>query len=168
MSDRVLIVEDEDVLARSIAKFLSAKGFEVETAPDGIVAMQVLREQSFDAVATDIKMPRCDGIELLRRMRDAGCTEPTIVLSAHGTLERAVAAMKLGAQDFLRKPIDLDDLESVLRRSIATTRMRQELDYLRKRQVGPDEFPEPLGDSRAMRDIRRHLQQLASAQEAVA
>ena len=80
MTERILIVEDEEVLASSISQFLVQRGFTVETASDGEAAMEHLEKHSFDCVATDIRMPRCDGLQLLARMRDAGCAEPVVVM----------------------------------------------------------------------------------------
>jgi DNA-binding NtrC family response regulator len=163
MTERILIVEDEEVLARSIAQFLSRRGFTVETAPDGEAALERLGKRSFDAVATDIKMPHCDGLQLLTRMKEIGCSEPVIVLSAYGTFEAAVDAMKLGALDFLRKPIDLEQLEVVLRRTISLAQTRRELAYLRQRHAGSEEFPAPIGESAAIRAIRQEVERLAGA-----
>jgi DNA-binding NtrC family response regulator len=94
-------------------------------------------------------------------MKEAGCTEPVVVLSAHGTFEVAVDAMKLGVLDFLRKPVDLNDLEAALRRSISIAQMRRELDYLRDRNSGSDEFPEPIGEAPSMQAIRQEVRRLA-------
>lgn len=165
MNQRVLIVEDEEVLARSMARFLQRRGFLVETASDGNDAWDRLRAKSFDVVTTDIRMPECDGLELLERMKDEGLTEPAIVMSAHGNFEKVVAAMRLGARDFLRKPVDLEELEVVLRRSMADAQLRHELAYLRRRDAEACEFKEPLGESAAMVEIRdciRNLGEVAS------
>ncbi|MFQ5719084.1 MAG: sigma-54-dependent transcriptional regulator [Acidobacteriota bacterium] len=163
MNHRVLIVDDEAVLVDSMARYLSRRGFVVETAADGDEAWERLRTRSFDAVATDIRMPRCDGLALLARMRDAGCSEPAIVMSAHHGFEPVVAAMKAGARDFLRKPVDLGELETVLRRSMAEAQVRQELAYLRARDAGSGEFTTPIGSSVQMRDVRSQVKNLARA-----
>ncbi len=163
MTQRILIVEDEQMLARSMAQFLVHRGFTVETAPDGQAALERLEKHSFDCVATDIRMPRCDGLQLLERMRDAGCTEPVVVMSAHGSFELAVDVMKLGVQDFLRKPVDLNELEAVLRRSIATARMRRELAHLRDRAAGAERFPVPIAESQSMQEICAEIRRLALA-----
>jgi DNA-binding NtrC family response regulator len=163
MTQRILIVEDEQTLARSMAQFLAHRGFAVETATDGQAALECLEKHSFDCVATDIRMPRCDGLELLTRMREAGCTEPVVVMSAHGSFELAVDVMKLGVQDFLRKPVDLHELEAVLRRSISTAQMRRELAYLRDRNAGTEQFPVPIAESSSMREICDEVRRLALA-----
>jgi DNA-binding NtrC family response regulator len=161
VSERVLIVEDEPAIARSIAQFLGRHGFAVETAPDGEAALECLERQSFDCIATDIRMPRCDGVELLSRLRNAGCTEPVVVMSAHGSFELAVDVMKLGVQDFLRKPVDLAELEAALRRAISVSRMQRELTYLRDRHAGTEQFPEPVAEAAATRAICAELRRLA-------
>jgi len=161
MSERVLIVDDEQTLARSIAQFLAHRGFSVETAADGEAALACLEQSSFDCVATDMRMPRCDGLELLSRMREAGCTEPVVVMSAHGSFELAVDVMKLGVQDFLRKPVDLNELEAVIRRSISAARMHRELAYLRERDAGAEQSQLPVAESESMRSICAEIGRLA-------
>ena len=161
MSERVLIVEDEPAIAGSIAQFLGRHGFAVETASDGQSALERLEHGSFDCIATDLRMPRLGGVEMIARLREAGCTDPVVVMSAHGSFELAVDVMKLGVQDFLRKPVDLNELEAALRRAIAASRMQRELTYLRDQHSGAAQFPEPVVEAASTRAICAELRRLA-------
>src|SRR5262245_10488289 len=102
---RILIVDDEDGVRSFLAEALEAQGTEIETAADGDEAAALLDRQGFDLVLTDLKMPGRDGLSLLAKIRAEQPETQVILLTAHGTVETAVQAMKDGAFDYLRKPI---------------------------------------------------------------
>jgi DNA-binding NtrC family response regulator len=118
---RVLIVDDEPNVRLVLGTALASVGYEVVDAEDGRRALEQLTsgETSFDLALLDLQMPRMDGIELLSRLRDAGSTVPVVILTAHGSIPEAVTAMKLGAIDFLTKPITPEVLRRIVAEVIA-------------------------------------------------
>src|SRR4030095_1311489 len=115
---RILIVEDRDSLRRMLERALGQEGYEVAAAADGRAGIRLLGEQSFDFVLTDLKLPDVSGLEVLEASRAAQPRAPVVVLTGYGTVGTAVEAMKLGAYDFLEKPLDIDDLARLIERAI--------------------------------------------------
>jgi DNA-binding NtrC family response regulator len=119
--NRVLIVDDEPNVRLVLGTALSSVGYQVGDAEDGEKALEILSSprQSFDLVLLDLQMPKLDGMELLSRLREAGNSVPVVILTAHGNIPEAVTAMKLGAIDFLTKPITPEALRRVVAEVIA-------------------------------------------------
>src|SRR5262245_60194501 len=105
MSARILIIDDEPDLRSAFARMLTSEEHDVETAASAEEGLELLDRMSFDLVLTDLSMPRVDGFELLTRMRQRGDVTPALVILGAGTVEHAVRAIKLGALDFLEKPL---------------------------------------------------------------
>ncbi len=118
---RILIVDDEPNVRLVLGTALGSVGYEVVSAEDGQKALEQLSSgrASFDLALLDLQMPRMDGMELLSRLRDAGSAVPVVILTAHGSIPEAVSAMKLGAIDFLTKPITPEALRRVVAEVIA-------------------------------------------------
>ncbi len=106
----VLVVEDRDTLRRMLTHSLEQEDYEVVAVPDGEEAIERLRDQAFDLVLTDLKLPQASGIDVLEASRAHQAATPVVVMTGYGTVESAVKAMKLGAIDFLEKPVEIDDL----------------------------------------------------------
>jgi len=107
---QILVVEDRESLRRMLERALTQEGYRVTAAESGEVALRLLTEAEIDLVLTDLKLPGISGIEVLRRCREIRPTAPVVVLTAFGTVDTAVEAMKAGAADFLEKPVEIDDL----------------------------------------------------------
>lgn len=124
----VLIVDDEPNVRLVLMTALSSVGYEVALAEDGVKAIRMLssRERSFDLVLLDLQMPKLDGMQVLSRLREAGNVVPVVILTAHGSIPEAVTAMKLGAIDFLTKPITPEALRRVVAEVIARNRTAPE------------------------------------------
>jgi DNA-binding NtrC family response regulator len=145
----VLIVDDDASARRLLQVRLRALGCETITAADGKEALDLLRRDLPAAILLDLEMPRMGGLELLGELRRSGLDVPTIVITAHGSIETAVEAMKCGAYDFLLKPFDADHLEIVVRK---TLERRQLLDANRLlRDTLAARTPDILGESPAIR-----------------
>lgn len=130
---KILVVED-DVKIRSILKeILEDKDHEVEEAADGLEGLKRLEQGSFDLCLCDIKMPKMDGLEVLEKAKGKGIATNFIIISAHGTIDIAVEAVKKGAFDFLQKPFDLGRLEITLRNALDRSSLVQETRTLRKK-----------------------------------
>jgi DNA-binding NtrC family response regulator len=115
LSGRLLIVDDEPTLLRSLARVLRPLGVEVETATDGVEAAARLGAAAYDLCITDLRMPHADGFEVLRRANACRPRVPVVVLTGHGTITTAVEAMRAGAANFLTKPFSLAEVEAVVR-----------------------------------------------------
>ena len=120
MRKRILIVDDEPSLRKVLRAHLGRAGYEVETAEDGHAAVQALDNAPFDLVVSDLRMPGMDGMELLGWCRSRYPGLPVVLITAHGTVDSAVEAIKLGAYDYITKPFDQEELRTIIRRALAT------------------------------------------------
>ena len=107
---RVLLVDDEELFLTALAKRMTKRGFDVATAENGQVAVEMAAARGFDVIVLDLAMPGFDGIETLKRLRAADPDLQIILLTGHATVSAGVEAMKLGAMDFLQKPADFQEL----------------------------------------------------------
>jgi len=123
---QVLIVDDEPNLRKILAAQLSRDGYEVMLAEDGEQGLTMLREHHIDLVVTDLKMPKVDGMTLLREALREQPDLPIVMITAHGTVDTAVEALKLGAFDYLTKPFDKDEVRSVVAKALKTRALAQE------------------------------------------
>jgi len=117
---QVLVVDDEPNLRRVLSAQLSRDGYDVHTAEDGAQALAVLAEHHIDLVITDLKMPGVDGMELLRRTLKLDAELPVVMITAHGTVDNAVEALKLGAFDYITKPFDQGEVRTIVRKALKT------------------------------------------------
>jgi two-component system response regulator AtoC len=162
----VLIVDDERTLARAVKGFLNESGYEAEIAGDAEQALRLLETLRPDVVFTDVRLPGMSGIDLLRRIREFDAAIPVIIMTAHGTIEGAVEAVKLGAFDYHKKPVDLEELKLLADRARETSQIKQELSYYRRRAAAPD-LPSAglVGESAGLRAVREQARQIAALQE---
>src|SRR5438094_7060271 len=115
MPRRILIVEDNDLARTQLQKALAVdRALRVESVNDGNKALQLLLEENFSIVLTDLRMPRLDGMQLIQEIRKRRLPVTVIVTTGHGSIEESVQAIRLGAYDFLTKPIDLNHLRLIL------------------------------------------------------
>jgi len=121
----VLIVDDDESLRLALADRFAYWGHDVVTAPDGLQAVTLAAERAFDLILMDLTMPGIDGLETMKRLAESECSADIVVLTAHGSVQKAVEALKLGAADFLTKPADFDLLENVVERSLERRRLRR-------------------------------------------
>ncbi len=165
MSRRILVVDDEDKMRRLLEMALLAMGHEVVQAGDGEAALARFAETPFDLVLTDLRMPRLDGLGLLRALRERGADVPVVVLTAYGTVESAVDAMKLGAVDYIIRPFEMATVELAVSRALDLGQVKRENSFLRDEAArGWGEF---IGQSQAMVDLYRLIRQVAAAKSIV-
>ena len=117
---QILVVDDEPNLRRVLSAQLSRDGYDVLTAENGEQGLEMLREHHIDLVITDLKMPRVDGMELLRAALDSDSELPVVMITAHATVDTAVEALKTGAFDYLTKPFDQNEVRTIVRKALAT------------------------------------------------
>ncbi|MDD5475601.1 MAG: response regulator, partial [Syntrophales bacterium] len=115
-SKTILIVDDEPSMRAALSESLQSCGYDVETADDGQDALDKFRKNTFEVVITDMRMPRLGGMEVLAGIKRMSPKTPVIVITAYGTVNTAVEAMRAGAIDFIMKPFSLEHLESVVTR----------------------------------------------------
>ncbi len=166
--DRILLVEDKESLALMIREALELEGVAVEWAPDGKAATRKLATGSrYALVLTDLRLPGADGLQVLRTSRENDPDCPVIVMTAYGTIEQAVEAMKLGAYDFVQKPIDVDYLTLLVRRAREYRALRSENLLLREEYQKRLGLPVIVGDSLPMRDVSQKVQRVAPTDSTV-
>lgn len=165
MSSRILVVDDEEKMRRILELALVGMGHEVVQAGDGQDALERLSEGNFDLVLTDLRMPRLDGVGLLQTLRTRGEDMPVIVLTAHGSVESAVEAMKLGAVDYIIRPFEMSTVELAVSRALAMEQVQRENRFLRdEMERGWGEF---VGQSQLMLDLYQLIRQVAPARSSV-
>lgn len=139
---KLLVVDDESGLRQSLHLILSDEGHEVSVAPDGATGLDLALAAPFDVVLCDVRMPAMDGLEFLHRYRAAGGSALVIMMSAYGSEESAIEAMKQGAYDYIAKPFRADEVVLVLRKAEERERLRYEVESLRSvlgvRAASPD------------------------------
>jgi DNA-binding NtrC family response regulator len=117
---QILVVDDEANLRRVLTAQLSRDGYEVHSAPDGEAGLALLREHHIDLVITDLRMPKMDGMELLRQALRIDAELPVVILTAHGTVDNAVEALKTGAFDYITKPFDQAEVRTIVKKALRT------------------------------------------------
>ena len=162
MTSTVLIVDDETVLAGAMGDYLGRHGYAVTVRSSGEEALHVIENQPPDIVVLDFRLPRMDGLEVLRKIKSARPEVEVVMLTAHGSVAGAVEAMKLGACDYLNKPVDLEELRLVVARALQSLRQKQELDYLRSRVSRTNPSHEIVGQSKAIFEVKKLIDQIAS------
>jgi len=161
----VLIVDDEHTLARSAKAFLADHGYEAEVAGSGEQALQLLETLQPDVVFADVRLPGMSGLDLLKRIREFDPLIPVIMLTAYGSIEGAVAAVKLGAFDYIKKPVDLEELKLLADRARENRLLKQELSYYRRRATADVGFGASVGESPAIRAVLERARQIAALDE---
>ena len=161
----ILIVDDERTLARAMKAFLAEQGYESEVAGDAEQALQLLPTLHPDVVFSDVRLPGMTGIELLKRIKEFDPAIPVVIMTAYGSIEGAVEAVKLGAFDYVKKPLDLEELKLLADRARETSLMKQELSYLRRRVARDVPFANVVGKSPAILAVLEQARQVAALDE---
>lgn len=149
----ILIIDDEPHLPHQFARYLRKHGYEVYTAPDGEAGLKEVQKYTVDLVLLDLRLPKMSGLEVLAQIRKIEPELPVVMLTAYGDVQTAVAAMKLGASDYLLKGFDLEELLLVVRRSLETSAMWRELRQLRRERSDSYHFKYIVGQSERMRQV---------------
>lgn len=151
-SAHVLIADDDKNGRRMLEILLGKFGCQISSAADGVDALEIIRKSSVDLLITDLNMPRMDGLALLTAMRQENYDIPVIVVTAYGTIETAVAAMKQGAIEFILRPLDIEQVEIVVRQALDAQQLKAENSFLRD-QLEHKGWGEFIGQSQAMKDV---------------
>jgi DNA-binding NtrC family response regulator len=173
MNASLLIIDDEPDILLVMSANLKKEGYAVDTAEDGLDALKKLENQDYDAIIVDHKMPKLTGMELLERLRSnyhrglRGSEIPVIVVTAYGTIEMAVKAMKDGAYSFLTKPIQYEDLSLQVKNAVERRRLSREIENLRQEIEERYQFGNILGRNPRMQEIFQLIRTVAETEATV-
>ncbi len=163
----ILVVEDKDSVRRMLADTLTTKGHAVEVARNGHSAIEKAKSTRFDLILTDLKLPEMDGLEVLSAIKESDPETPVIVMTAFGTIETAVSAMKRGAFDFLTKPFDPDHLNVLIDRALENRRLLAENSLLRNELATRIGYNQIIGSSQVMIEVEALVKKVACSETTV-
>ena len=164
---KILVVDDDESMCELLTVGLARHGFDVDFNVTAEGALESIRDDTYDVVLTDIQMQDMDGIEVCRRMVAMKPELPVIVVTGHGTMERAVQAIRAGAYDFIIKPVDIKLLALAVSRGVQHHRLRNELVRLREEAARAEKFDHIVGKSAAMRRVYDLIERVASTDASV-
>ena len=164
---RVLVVDDEANARTALVELLEQEGYEVASASDGKKALERMTELEPEVVLTDLKMPVLDGIELLRRGKQGWPETAFVVMTAFGSIDTAVEAIKLGAENYLTKPVDVGALSAIVGRALEKARLSSEAAQLRQRLQARYGFDRIVGNHPAMQKLFKLMQQVGRSRATV-
>jgi DNA-binding NtrC family response regulator len=167
MSKSILIVEDEEVLRQSLAELLTDEGYQVHQAGDGKQAYEFILNSPVDLVISDIRMPKMNGIELLAKLKQTAPQIPVIIVTAYGTVESAVAAMRSGAHDYLLKPVNFDDVLLKVERAIEFGDMTRTRQVITEQLAEDSTFHNLVGEAQSMSRLFDMVRKLATVKTSV-
>jgi DNA-binding NtrC family response regulator len=165
--EKILIVEDEDNERTGLAELVSSWGYRADTARDGVEGLEKMTTWSPSIVVTDLKMPRMGGLELLERIGSDAQTVAVIVVTAQGTIDSAVQAMRMGAYDYVTKPIDTSRLRTILQNASALLGTRTELEVTRRKLRDSGSLGSLVGSSKKMQEIFHLIEMVAPSTASV-
>ena len=165
--EKVLIVEDEENERSGLAELLSAWGYRVETAADGMEGLEKAVHWSPSIIVSDLKMPRMGGMELLERLAEEQHGMAVVVVTAQGTIDSAVQAMRMGAYDYITKPIDANRLRTILQNASALLGTKVELEVTRRKLRDSGSLGSLVGSSKKMQEIFRLVEMVAPSTASV-
>ncbi|VAX34126.1 Response regulator of zinc sigma-54-dependent two-component system [hydrothermal vent metagenome] len=165
--ESILIVEDKKSMADMLKASLSSEGYKCIIALDGKEGIKQLQQRTVGVVVTDLKLPKKDGLEVLKAAQVEDPTLPVIIMTAYGTIEVAVEAMKQGAYDFITKPFDIDHLLVIVRRALEVRRLYRENLLLKEEVSSRTGLPRIIGVSAKIKDVVQKVQRVAPTKSTV-
>ena len=157
----ILIVDDEEIHARAIGRFLDRREHTCSVVTSVEAALAHLSASRPDLILLDLRLGNDDGIEFLQEIRELDNTLPVVMMTAYGSIESAVSAMKAGAIDYVQKPIDLDQLALIVTRALGEARTRERLERLQRSEIGWKDELRLLGESSALRAVQEFIERTA-------
>ncbi|MHC4427007.1 MAG: sigma-54-dependent transcriptional regulator [Planctomycetota bacterium] len=167
MASTILIAEDEELLRQSLAGLLEEEGYEILQAADGKAAYEQIVERPVDLVLTDIRMPEMDGLALLERIRQTAPETPVILMTAYGTVESAISALRAGGWDYLLKPVQFDDLLAKVRHALEFRELAQDRRILTEQLAAQGDFHNLVSESPVMLKLFDQVRKLADVKSTV-
>src|SRR5471030_935228 len=164
---RILVADDHDALRLGLVRGLTDAGHEVQEASNGNAAIEKLHDSYFDVVLSDLKMGGSDGMDVLRTTRALHPTTAVILMTAFGSVNTAVEAMKIGAFDYVQKPFEIEEMEVKIEKALEMKRLKGELEYLRGTQQYIYEFDKIVGSSQALQKVLDIVKKVAKSNTTV-
>ncbi|MEO0115016.1 MAG: sigma-54 dependent transcriptional regulator [candidate division WOR-3 bacterium] len=165
--DRILVVDDEEIMRESLTDWLKEDGYEVLAVEDGFKALEAIQKQTFSVMLVDLKMPKMDGLEVLREVKRLGIETPVIIITAYATVDTAVAAMKEGAYDYIIKPFNPEELGLAIKKIIEHQHLKKENILLRKELSKRYQFQDIIGKSPKMQAVFELIRTVAPTKSTV-
>jgi len=158
---KILFIDDDQQILSIVDQFLSRCGFNVTTEPSGLKAIELVQENRYSVVFSDLIMPEISGMELLRQIKTVSPETDMIIVSGYGTIETAIEAMKLGSYDFLQKPINFDRFRILIDRIIEKQKLKEENQRIRTQLKERYKYDELVGMSPKMQDIYKIIDKIS-------
>jgi DNA-binding NtrC family response regulator len=165
--ERILVVDDEEQMRDLLAKVLERKGYQVSACGDGAEALALLEREPADLVVTDVRMPGLNGMEALRAIKELNPDIVVIIMTAFGSIDQAVQAVKDGAYDYINKPFKIDEILLTIEKALEERHLRHEVSTLRQELRTRYHFENLIGKSRAMQEIFGLIEQVAGSRSTV-
>src|SRR5688572_24200129 len=164
--ETILVVDDERLVRWSLQQKLEQWGYHVSQAEDGATAIGRVQIDNPDLITLDMKLPDMSGLEVLEQLRNRGVHVPVIMITAFGAIENAVRSLKLGAYDYIEKPINFEKLENVVRNALETGRLRTEVARTQEIQRSEFSVDQIIGVSRHIQETRELIKKVAMSEAA--
>jgi len=159
LTPRILVIDDEDKMCWALDRALSYEGYQVITATRGLQGIDLAKKDDFSLIILDLKMPDMDGLEVLKEIKNINPTIPVIMITAHGTIDTAIEAMKIGATDYITKPFKLEEIKVQIKKSLHLSNLENQVDFLRQ-ELGK-KYGKMVGQSDAMKEVAFLIHQVA-------
>ncbi len=166
-NERILVVDDEEQMRDLLAKVLDRKGYQVAVCSDGLEALAYLEKEPADLVITDVRMPGLSGMEALRAVKELNPDIVVLIMTAFGSIDQAVQAVKEGAYDYINKPFKIEEMLLTIEKALDERRLRHEVSALRQELHTRYRFENLIGKSRAMQEVFGLIEQVAGSRSTV-
>ncbi|AOY74807.1 sigma-54-dependent transcriptional regulator [Clostridium formicaceticum] len=163
---KILVVDDEKNMRWAIKKALQKEAYKICEAANGLEAIEKFQEEIPDLILMDLKMPKMEGMEALTKIKEMRETTPVIMITAHGTMESAVEAMKLGALDYISKPFDIEELKITIAKALKVGELQEEVSYLRE-ELEKNTGKTIIGNSAEIQEILKIVDKVANTNATV-
>jgi len=167
LRERILVVDDEENLLHFLSKLLKGEGYRVKTAETGAKALESVQRSDFDLAILDIKLPDMDGVAVLRAFREVVPEANVVMITAYGSIESAVEAMKAGAYDYIVKPFRAEEILKVVHKALEQGRLWREVLRLRREVERKYSFENIVGKSQAMQEVFRQIEKVSASKSTV-
>ncbi|MGE5254508.1 MAG: sigma-54-dependent transcriptional regulator, partial [Planctomycetaceae bacterium] len=164
MKEKILVVDDERLIRQSLEKGLAGQGYTVFSAEDGKTALRLAEEESPELIVLDLRLPDLSGIEVLKGLRELEKDMPVLVITAYGSIDTAIQAIRSGAYDYITKPFDLEALLLSVNQALDASRLKKEVTYFRSQETTRSGLHRIIGQSPAMKEVGRWLRQISQSE----
>src|SRR5665648_819885 len=150
MTHKILVIDDEEKMCWALERALSQEGYQVVTATRGLHGIELAKKHNSSLVILDLKMPDIGGLEVLKQLKEINASIPVIMITAHGSIDTAIEAMKIGATDYITKPFKLEELKAHIRQALHLSNLENQVNFLRQ-ELGK-KYGKMVGQSEAMKE----------------